>query len=260
MGLVRTETDGFITTVTLDNPAKRNALDVALLTELVAALEDARTRECRALILRAADGVRTWSAGHDIDDLPRDNSDPLQWTNPAEAVLRAVREVPFPVIAAVEGGVWGAACNLVVTCDLVVATTSATFAITPAKLGVPYNTAGVNHFLAALPLAVAKEMFFTAEPITAEQAATWGLVNRVVEDGAAMTATATSVAQRIASLAPLSIAAIKAEMTALTDARTLTSDTFERLTALRRAAWRSDDYREGLAAFAERRPATFTGS
>jgi methylmalonyl-CoA decarboxylase len=201
----------------------------------------------------------TWSAGYDIDELPTDGSDPLTWTNPLEGFLHAVRQAPFPVIAAVEGGVWGGACEFVLTCDLIVAVRTATFAITPARLGVPYNTAGVAHLLSALPLNIAKEMFFTAEPISAEAAAAFGVVSRLVADSSEMSATATELGRRIASLAPLAIRAIKGEMTALTDARSLTSDDFERLTALRRAAWTSEDYQEGIRAFKERRYPRFRG-
>ncbi len=92
---------------------------------------------------------------------------------------------------------------------------SATFAVTPVRLGVPYNTAGVNHFLAALPLNIAKEMFFTGDPITAEAAASYGVVNRLVEDATADRG-ATALARRIAVRAPLAVRAIKGELTALT--------------------------------------------
>lgn len=245
--------------ITMANGERRNALGDEMLAGLLEALERARDDECRAVIIRAEPGSATWSAGYDISALPVDGSDPLTWTNPLEAFLHAVRSAPFPVIAAVEGGVWGGACELVMTCDLVVAVRSATFAITPARLGVPYNTAGVAHFLSALPLNIAKEMFFTADPITAEQAAAYGVVNRLVEDGAEMTDAAVELGRRIATRAPLAIRAIKGEMAALTDARSLTSDDFERLTELRRAAWTSADYQEGVRAFTEKRPARFSG-
>jgi methylmalonyl-CoA decarboxylase len=133
-------------------------------------------------------------------------------------------------------------------------------ATTSTRLGVPYNTAGVAHVLGAVPLNVAKEMFFTAEPISAQAMADYGVVNRLVADTEEMSATAAEIGRRIASLAPLAIKAIKGEMTALTDARSLTSDDFERLTALRRDAWTSEDYQEGIRAFTQKRAPRFDGS
>ena len=250
---------GYVVEVTMAAPAKRNALGSDMLEALTAELFAAAESGCRALIIRAESGVGVWSAGHDISELPIDGTDPLTWTNPLELFLRTVRHTPFPVIAAVEGTVWGGACDLVLTCDLVVAVRTSTFAITPARLGIPYNTAGVAHFLSGLPLNVAKEMFFTADPITAEQMASFGVVNRLVGDSAELESTSRTLASRISSLAPLAIAAIKAETTALTDAKSLTSDEFERLTSLRRAAWRSDDYQEGIRSFLDKRSPRFEG-
>ena len=260
MTLLRTETAGHVATLTITNDRQRNALSRSLLNELTAAILSAEAGSVRALIIRAEPGVSTWSAGHDITELPSDGTDPLTWTNPLENLFRTIRRTPFPVIAAVEGGVWGGACDLVLTCDLVVAMRTASFAITPAKLGVPYNTAGVAHFVSGMPLNIAKEMFFTANQLTAEQMAGFGVVNRLVASEPELTSEAGVLATRIASLAPLAIAAIKAEMTALTDASPLTSSTFEHLTSRRNLAWRSADYLEGIAAFTERRSPNFTGA
>lgn len=256
MPLVTVVDDGPVRVVTMAHGERRNALSHALADELTAAIEGAR---CRVLVLRAEPGVTTWSAGHDINDLPTDGQDPLAWTSPVEHLVRAVRGAPFPVIAAVEGGAWGAACNLAFACDLIVATRDATFAITPARLGVPYHTDGVAQFLGAVPLNVAKEMFFTAQTLPADSPHLAGTVTRLADDSASLERTWQSLARRIASLAPLSIRAIKAEMNALTDARPIESGTFERLTSLRRAAWTSEDYTEGIAAFRERRDPRFTG-
>lgn len=259
MTLIAVERDGAVTTAMLANQRRRNALGSAMVAELVAALRQAGQDGTRAFVIRAEPGVPTWSAGHDVNELPVDGGDPLLWTAPLEELLRAVHGAPFPVIAAVEGGVWGGACDLVSTSDLVVATQSATFAITPAKLGIPYNTVGVSHFLNTMPLHIIKQMFFTAEPITASVAAQHGLVNELVPDEPALTAATVAVAQRIAEMAPLVVSALKTELSALTDARPMTPDVFERLTMARQAAWRSQDYPEGISAFHERRPAQFQG-
>ena len=259
MSLLRTEASEHVTTLIISNAQQRNALSRTLLDELTGAIISAEARAARALIIRAEAGVTTWSAGHDISELPSEGMDPLTWSNPLEELFRTIRRMPFPVIAAVEGGVWGGACDLVLTCDLVVAMRTASFAITPVKLGVPYSTAGVAHFVSGLPLNVAKEMFFTANPLTAEQMADFGVVNRLVSSEPELTSEANVLTNRIAALAPLAIGAIKAEMTALTDAMPPTSSVFDDLTSRRNAAWRSDDYREGIAAFNERRTPTFTG-
>ena len=245
--------------VTMAHAAKRNALSEELLAGLTEQVDRAAESGVRALILRAEPGVSTWSAGYAIDALPVDGSDPLTWANPLEGFLHRLRRAPFPVIAAVEGGVWGGACELVLTCDLIVAVRTSTFAITPARLGVPYNTSGVNHVLSALPLNMAKELFFTADPMSADEWASFGAVNRLVADADELTETSRQLGRRIASRAPLAVRAIKGEMAVLTDARSLTSDDFERLTELRRAAWTSQDYQEGVRAFMEKRSPKFEG-
>jgi methylmalonyl-CoA decarboxylase len=250
---------GSVRRLTLRDPQRRNALSASTLRRVIDALHDAANHGVRVVVLDSDPVHGVWSAGHDITELPTGDRDPLFWDNPLEEALRAIRDAPFPVIAAVDGSVWGGACDLVITCDLVVATASSEFAITPARLGIPYNTEGVAHFLSALPIHVVKEMFFTGDPIDAPRAAGLGIVNRCVDDRVRLDATVESLSARISELAPLAIQAIKAEITTLSGARHLTSDEFERLDNLRTRAWMSRDYREGLAAFAERRAAVFRG-
>lgn len=256
---VQVDDIGNVRRLTFSDPQRRNALSAALLESLIEALEEAARKRARVVLLTTDPVQGVWSAGHDIAELPTGERDPLMWDNPLEQALRAIRDAPFPVIAAVDGSVWGGACDLVITCDLVVATSSSQFAITPARLGIPYNTEGVAHFLSALPVHVVKEMFFTGDPINALRAAELGIVNRLASESDELAEVAETVASRIASLAPLAIQAIKAEINTLSGARHLTSDEFERLNDARMRAWTSRDYREGLAAFRERRAARFEG-
>ena len=111
---------------------------------------------------------------------PGAGADPLAYNDPLGQMLRAIRTFPAPVIAMVHGSVWGGALDLVLSCNLVVADETATFAITAANLGLPYNTTGLLHFAGRLPGNVIKEMFFTAAPIDARQAKQWLLVNHLV--------------------------------------------------------------------------------
>lgn len=257
--LVGVEIADQVCELTMLNSAKLNAISADLAHGLIAGLAAAEHHNARVVILRAETGVKTWSAGHDITELPDNGVDPLTWQNALEKLLRKVRGTPMPVIAAVEGGVWGGACDLVMSCDLVVASRDTTFAITPVKLGLPYNTAGVQHFLAAMPVHVVKEMFFTADPISASRAFDVGIVNRLVDEGGDVVEQARVFATRIAERAPLAVRAIKAEIKALSDAQPLTSDVFEHVTSQRRLAWASNDYSEGLKAFKERRTPNFEG-
>src|SRR6516165_2827568 len=135
--MVKYETIDGIGILTMNNAAKRNALSKELIEELVSAMETMRKAGVRVLILRAPAGCKTWSAGHDVNELPNSGHDPLR------TVVREIEYFPAPVIAMVEGGVWGGACEVVMSCDLVIAATNMTLAATPAKLGVPYNIAGV---------------------------------------------------------------------------------------------------------------------
>jgi len=254
MPLVTLDIRDAVATVTLRRSDKLNSLNSQMIGELGDAL-DAGSRQARVVVLRAEPGVAVFSAGHDLDDVPI-HADPHEWDNPVEAVIAGIPALDVPVIAAVEGTVWGAACNLVVACDLIVATRNATFAITPAKLGVPYFRAGLSIFARSLPLHVAKAMFYTAEPITADQAHGFGLVHSVAEDTSELDAQVARLAGRIASLAPLTIRSVKAELDALDG---LTDVDEGQLRELAERAWRSDDVKEGVAAFRERRRPRFSG-
>src|SRR5918995_3266882 len=180
MAYILSEVTESVGTITLDHARRRNALSLPLVEEIIAALRSFQEAKGRVVILRARSGAKVFSAGHDIDELLEARRDPLGWDDPLRRLVREIEGFPGPVIAMVEGSVWGGATETVLACDLIVAADTASFAVTPAKLGVPYNAGGLLTFLNAAGLRLAKEMIFTAQPLDAARAERLGLVNRVV--------------------------------------------------------------------------------
>ena len=247
-----------IGTIVLNNASKRNTLSEALAGEVLAAFDDFRRCKARVVVLRTPAGSKVWSAGRDVAELPQGRRDPLGWSDPLRVLVRAFQEFPAPVIALIEGSVWGGAFEVALACDILVATPEATFAITPAKLGLPYNLGGVLTLLNAVPLPVAKEMLFTAEPIPASQALNLGVINHIrtadqIEDFVYQ------MARKIAANAPLAIAVMKEELRLLAGAHAITPELFERIQGLRRIVYDSRDYQEGIDAFRGKRKPAFRG-
>jgi len=258
-GALATEVSGRVGVIILGDQHRRNAISAELANGIVAALEALRAQEVRAVVLRAAEGMRVWSSGRDITELPRGRRDPLAYNDPLEELIRAVRSFPAPIIAMVHGSVWGGAFDLVLSCDVVIADETAMFAITPANLGLPYNTTGLLHFLGRLPINLIKELFFLAAPIDAQKAKEWLIINRLVEV-AELEAFTLDLAATMASKSPLAITVIKEQLRVLNDYQPIAAQVYERIQGLRREAYDSSDYLEGLNAFAEKRQPVFRGT
>ena len=258
MPLVLTDKRDSTGIITLNNLDKRNALSEALISEITAALNGLRALNIRAVVLRAPPGVKVWSAGHDISELPDRGRDPLGFNDPLRILIRAIQEFPAPVIALIEGGVWGGGCEVAMACDILVATPDATFAITPAKLGIPYNLGGVLTLINMIPLPVAKEMLFTAQPIPAQQALNLGIIN-YIQPAAEIEAFVLAMAERISANSPLSIAVMKEELRLLSSAHAISPELFEKMQGARRIVYDSDDYQEGLDAFRAKRKPVLSG-
>jgi methylmalonyl-CoA decarboxylase len=256
--MITTHVDGAIGTITLNHEAKRNALSELLVNQVVAALTEFTRQEVRCVVLRAAAGVKVWSAGHDVSELPVGGFDPLGWRDPLRHLIRELENSPAPVIAMIEGSVWGGACETVLACDLVIATPEATFAATPARHSVPYNISGLLTFLNTTHIHIAKEMLFTAQPVSAIRLERMGIINQVIaadEIEEFTYATALTIAQN----APLAIAVMKEQLRTLAAAHTMSPQDFERIQGLRRVVYNSHDYSEGISAFKEKRKPTFRG-
>ncbi len=258
MQYIKVDHTGSVATLTLDHGAKRNALSSQLVGEILEALDNLRAKEVRVVVIRAAPGAKVWSAGHDVGELPEGRRDPLGWDDPLRHVVRALETQPYPIVAMVEGSVWGGACEFVLACDIVIAAPEAAFAATPAKLGVPYNVSGMLTFLNAAPARVVREMLFTAQPISAVRACDLGIINHVVPADE-IEAFTYELADQIAKNAPLSISVMKEQLRILAGAHPMSPQGFERVQGLRRQVYDSEDYREGIRAFKEKRPPRFEG-
>ena len=258
MSLVKAEVLEKVGVITLNNTQKLNALSSQLVNDIVEALDAFQKEQVHIVVLRAPEGAKVWSAGHDVKELPLKLRDPLSYYDSLEVLLRTVEEYPGPVIAMVHGSVWGGACDLIMTCDMVIADKTAKFAMTPAKLGVPYNSTGILHFMNRLPINIAKEMFFTAELMSSERALNVGIINHLVEEEELLPFTL-NMATTISTRSILSIQVIKEQFRVLSKAYSITPSAFERVQGMRRKVYDSHDYEEAITAFLEKRPAKFKG-
>jgi methylmalonyl-CoA decarboxylase len=212
----------------------------------------------RAVILRAPAGSRVFSAGHDVRELPTHGRDPLTYNDPLRRAVRAVELFPAPVIAMVEGSVWGGACELVMSCDIVVAADDCTFAMTVAKMGVPYNISGVQNLLNTCGMPLCKEMLFTARPMPVKRLVDQGIISQAVPRPR-LEAVTFNLADQIVKNSPLVIGLLKEELRLLSASHNLGPETFERVQAMRRRVYDSADYQEGIHAFFEKRSPHFHG-
>ncbi len=242
----------------LNRAEKQNSLSRELMRELIEGVDALVAEGAGVLVLRAAPGVKVWSAGHDINELPAPGQDPLGFFDALETLLRKIQDCPIPVIAMVEGSVWGGACDLCFSSDIVLAAEDSTFAMTPAKIGIPYHASGLIHFTNLIGVNKAKEMFFTAQPVAVRDAWNNGFVNHVrpAEDLERFTM---EMAQTIASNAPLAVRSLKAEFRLLNRGHHIDAETAEEIAAIRRSVYDSEDYAEGIRAFKEKRPPQFRG-
>jgi enoyl-CoA hydratase/carnithine racemase len=244
--------------LTISNPDKRGALDRTLLESLRFALE---RLDARCVVL-TGEG-RAFCAGYDIEELLREGYDDGGGGggshHPFPTALAAIEAYPYPVIAALNGATIGGGLELAIACDLRIAADTVQLGMPPAKLGVVYASAGLNRFLTTIGGARTRELFLTGRRIDAATAERWGLVNEVVA-AEQLSAAALALAVEIAGNAPLSLRGNKAGIGALVAAAgALDPEVVAVLDAERRAAFESEDLREGLRAFGEKRAPVWQG-
>jgi enoyl-CoA hydratase/carnithine racemase len=246
--------------LTLNRPEARNALDHETLNALAQAMPSLdRGIEVRCVILTGAGGI--FSAGYDIggfsDEEFETEAESLV-AHPFARGLDAVAGHPWPVLCSINGHALGGALELTLCCDLRICARGAKLGMPPAKLGLIYGHTGLQRFIDAIGVPRTKELFLTGDNVTAERAHEIGLVNRVTDDED-LDSAAVELAAEIASNAPLSMRGNKHAIDTLNSYARLTPEQERELIELRESCFRSEDFREGVAAFAEKRKPVWKG-
>jgi len=246
-----------IARITLNRPDRLNSFTRAMHAELAQALDAAAN--ARMIILTGAG--RGFCAGQDLNDRAVAPGEAVDLGETVEAswnpLIRRLATMPQPIIARVNGVAAGAGANIALACDLVVAARSAKFIQSFSALGLIPDSGGSWHLPRLVGQARALGLALAGEPLSAEKAADWGLIWKCVDDDA-LDAEVDALAQKLASLPPLGLAAIKS-IVRTTGTRTLDQELDLQRDEMRRLGFTAD-YREGVAAFLEKRKPTFTGS
>jgi enoyl-CoA hydratase/carnithine racemase len=247
-----------VTRLTISNPGKRGALDHPILDAFTSALADL---DARCVIVTGEQ--TTFSAGYDIGELRgggqfADEADALV-ANPFTAALEALEAYPYPTLAALNGHAIGGGLELALACDLRIAAGTIALGMPPAKLGLVYSHTGIRKFIEAIGAPRTRELFLVGRRIDARTAREWGLVNAIAEDGR-IAEEAVELAREVAANAPLAQRGNKRVINSVLGARGALDPAVEReLIELRRACFASEDFREGVRAFSEKRAPRWLG-
>jgi len=249
------ESDGVLT-ARIANEGRANALDTAILTELVSLLHGPRMESVRAVLL-GGDGDRHFSSGLDLGDRSAEElaTELQDGERRLGNVAQAIASCPVPVIGVVNGAAFGGALELAIACDWRIAARGARLGMPAARIGVVYAADGLRRFAEVMGPARTRRLFLTATPVDADEAYALGLVDQVVEP-ADLWPTAHAAAAAVASAAPLAVSGTRAIVAALSEGPASIQETAQ---AARSRAFGSNDFREGLAAFREKRSPDFQG-
>jgi len=257
-GDVRCEVEGRVARILFDHPERRNAISVEMwrrIPEVVGKI--AANGDVRVVILRGA-GEGAFAAGADISEFSgrRTAASSPAYDAVSGRAFGALAKLHVPVIAQIYGACIGGGVAVSLAADFRYAADDAVFAIPAARLGVGYHMAGIEALGRVVGYPAAKEIFFTARRYSAEEARQFGLVNRVVP-AAELEALVVDAAERIAENAPLTVASVKRTVSELV--KEPAARDLDAVNASIAACFASDDYREGVRAFLEKRRPVFRG-
>jgi len=240
--------------VVISNPERRNALDHEILDALAETLPRLdRGIETRCVLITGAPPA--FSAGYDIASIPSQTFErdaEALVAHPFHAAMEAIAKHPWPTLAAINGHCLGGGLELAITCDLRICAAGAKLGMPPAKLGLVYGHTGLRKFLDTVGLSRTKELFLTGRNFSAHRAEEMGLVHQVV-DPVGFEEAAIELAAEIAANAPISMRGNKRAIEVLNQNSVLSEQQEAGLIALRESCFASEDFREGIAAFAEKR-------
>jgi enoyl-CoA hydratase/carnithine racemase len=243
--------------LTISNPGRRGALDHELLDAMA---DSARTLEARCLVIAGSGPV--FSAGYDLGNLEEQEFEEAAErlvAHPFHAAIEALEAYDYPVLAQINGHAIGGGLELALTCDIRVAARGVKLGMPPAKLGLIYSHTGLSKFLDACGPANTAELFYVGRSVEADRAERMGLVNAVVEPEE-LDERVLDLAGEIAANAPLSLAGNKRIIRTLREIPSALPDDIEReLVELRESCFRTEDFREGVRAFAEKRKPKWKG-
>ena len=258
---LRIARDGAIATLTLDRPGRLNAIDFATIDRLQTLLDEIERDPALRVVILTGAGDRAFCAGADIHDFAATvHAGPeaalRDFVRRGQRLTSRLEGFPKPVIAAVNGLAFGGGCEITEAVPLAIASAQASFAKSEIKLGFPPPYGGTQRLPRLVGRKRALAMLLTAEPITAEEAQAIGLVNRVVPHDRLLPA-ARDLAERIAEMSPLAVAACLASVTRglnlpIDEGLAVEAAQFARMAA-------SSDIREGIDAFLEKRRPAFLG-
>jgi len=257
-GSVKTETEGALGWIVFDHLARRNAITTRMWAEIpVAAQRLAQDPAVRVVILRGA-GEDAFLSGADISEFEQMRSGPaaIAYDTQNTRAFDAIAAIDKPVLAMIHGFCMGGGAAIALQADLRFAADDALFAIPAAKLGLGYSPAGIDTLVRLVGPSVAKDLFFTARRIDAAEALRVGFVNAVLPK-AGLEAHVRATAEAIAGNAPLTQASVKRVVRGLARGKPVADD--PEIARSVRACFESDDYREGVRAFLEKRPPRFQG-
>jgi len=246
--------------ITVDNPERRNALDHEILDAIAETLPQLdRGIETRCVLITGAPPV--FSAGYDIATIPDatfERDAEALVAHPFHAAMEAIANHPWPTVAAINGHCLGGGLEMAITCDLRICSSEAKLGMPPAKLGLIYGHTGLRRFLDTVGLARTRELFMTGRNYGAVRAEQFGLLNTVVEADQ-LEEESVKLAARIAANAPLSVRGNKQAIELLNACPVLSEQQEAGLITLRESGISSEDFREGIRAFAEKRRPKWTG-